>query len=114
MPRKRKLRLRREDADPDLAGIDGREREDGLRQAQLAGNALHLLAAEAARVGQHGELVALERSVGEDVQEGIAARRRGRAGPRLPAQGVESGEEVDRLRHTGRLAAWARVPHPGR
>src|SRR4029079_5411135 len=45
--------------------------EDGLRQVQLAGEALQLLLGEAARVREHREAVPGQRRVGEDLRHDV-------------------------------------------
>ena len=73
MPGERQLGRRREDPDPDV-GVVGpcREAEDGLRERHLLRERLHRGVVEVARVGEHGELVPLERRVGEDVCDDVA------------------------------------------
>ena len=72
MTGKRKLRNGREDANPRVPAGLGRKDEHGLRQVHLARDVLHRPVVEAAPVGEHGELVAGQRRVGEDVCEDVA------------------------------------------
>ena len=67
-----------------MAAPLGRQHEHRLREADLQGEALHRLLAEPARVREDGELVALERCVGEDVGDDVALRQHG-----LTLPGVE-------------------------
>ena len=77
MARERQLVHRREDADAHVAALRRREHEDGLREAELERERLHRLRVEIAGVGEHGELVARERRVGEDVGDHVAERAHG-------------------------------------
>ena len=72
MPGERKLGLRREDADPHRPALLGREHERRLREPDLERERLHRFLVERARVGEHGELVALERPIGEDIGDDVA------------------------------------------
>src|SRR5439155_15392366 len=69
----RKLVRRREDADARVATLLGRQHEDGLREVQLPGDALHALAREAGAVREHGELIAFERRAREHVRNDVGA-----------------------------------------
>jgi hypothetical protein len=68
MPGERHLVRRREDADRRHAvRAGGGEHEDRLRLVHLAGDGLHLTVVEATAVEEHGQPVAGENSIGEDV-----------------------------------------------
>src|SRR5262249_34033075 len=69
VPRERQLRHGREDPHARVAAILGREQEHRFREIELAPDPLHLLAGERLPVREHAELVALERRVGEDVDD---------------------------------------------
>ena len=72
MTAKRDLRELREDADPRVPAGLGRQHERHLREVDLARERLHRFVVERASVGEDGELVSLERRVGEDVADDIA------------------------------------------
>ena len=72
MPGKWELDVGREDADEDVAVGLRRVDEDGLREAELLRERLQQLLGDAARVGEDGELVALERRRCKDVGDGVA------------------------------------------
>ena len=89
MAGERELDGRREDPDAHV-GVVVRRREDEHRfgQVRLLRERLHRQLVEVARVGEHGELVAGERHVGEDVADDVAEAAHGRDlddGGRLPA-----------------------------
>src|SRR5690348_3989707 len=48
-----------------------RKNESCFRQIHLACDGLHLLRRKSARVSDHGELIAFERTIGEDVHEDV-------------------------------------------
>jgi hypothetical protein len=75
-----------------LALCTGRD-EDGLRQVELGRDRLHAGVVEAFGIEHHGERVAGERPVGEDVEDGVAAR-----------QAVLHGQKGRRL--------WPALPRP--
>ena len=72
MPGERKLGPGREDADPDRAALLRRQDEGRLREADLERERLHRLLVDRPRVREDGELVPLERAVGEDVGDDVA------------------------------------------
>ena len=72
MPGERKLGLGREDADPDGAALLRRQHEGRLGEPDLERKRLHGLLVDLPRVGEDGELVSLERPVGEDVGDDVA------------------------------------------
>ena len=112
MPGERQLGRRREDPDPDVGvvGAGGRH-EHRLRERHLLRERLHRRVVEIARVGEHRELVPLERRVGEDVGDDVAelcayrpttlSLGRGARDPRSPRQG-RAGQS---RRRCGRLTA---------
>jgi len=69
------LFLRGEDADVDAAFLFDREwageDEGGFGEVGFAGDLLHVIGGEAARVGEDGEGVAFEGALGEDVGDGV-------------------------------------------
>ena len=69
-----KLGARGEDAHSRRPVFLGREEEDGLGDVQLARDALHLLGGDGLRLGEEPELVALERRLGEDVEDVVRMR----------------------------------------
>ena len=90
---KRQFPRRGEDADRGaMHGVRRRRDEHRLRQVEFAGDRLHPRVVEATRIEHHGELVAGEWPVGEDVEDGVAAGhvsgipafRRPLSGPSLP------------------------------
>ena len=76
MAGERELLHRCEDPDPGVAVVLGRQHEDRLREVHLAREALHLIGREVARVREHGQLIALEGRVGEDVDDEVALHSR--------------------------------------
>ncbi len=80
MTGERELFFRGEDADVNAAlTFDlgcAREDEGGFGEVGLAGERLHFVVGEAARVGKDGERVAFKRLLGEDVDHGIRERAR--------------------------------------
>ena len=61
-----------------IGGGAGAGKDEGrLRQAGLAGQRLHLGRRQAARIGEHGQLVALERARGEDIDLHVREAARG-------------------------------------
>ena len=74
--RERHLALAVEDAHArGVGGIGGWQHEGRLAEIELGGERLHLAIGHAARVGKHGQRIAAEAAVGEDVDgdEGEAA-----------------------------------------
>ena len=84
MPGERQLRRRREDADPRMAVRLRRQDEDRLGVVHLARQRLHQLVVDLAPIGEHGELVAGQRRVGEDVDDDVAKRQRHELHPATP------------------------------
>ena len=78
MPGERKLVPRREDPDANVGLAFRRKHEDRLREADLERDPLHRVVVEPSGVGEHGELVAGQRHVREDVREDEPVRRQGR------------------------------------
>jgi len=74
MAGERQLTGRGEDPDPQVAVVLGWQEEDGLGEVELARGALHLPGGQAPAVGEHRELVALQRGVGEHVRHDVPAR----------------------------------------
>ena len=67
------LLSRGEDAHPDVgARRPGRQQERRLREVHLLGDRLHRFGREPAAVEEHGQLVAAEQMVGEDVVVKVA------------------------------------------
>ena len=86
MAGERDLGHRREDPHARVAAGLGRVHEDGLGELQLPRERLQQLFGEVARIREHGELVALERRVREDVADDVAmSRHRRNLLPRLGA-----------------------------
>ena len=73
MSGERQLGRRREDPDVGVgsSAASAADHEHRLGQVQLAGGALHDLGAEIARVGEHRHRVALQRRVGEHVDDDV-------------------------------------------
>ena len=74
MTGERKLRDRREDPDPRVAALLGRQHEDRLREVQLPGQPLHRLVVDTAPVREDREPVSGQRLVGEDVGNDVPKR----------------------------------------
>src|SRR5689334_15994648 len=125
MPRERQLDRRREDPDPRVPTLLGRQHEDGLGQVQLARERLELVLAQLAGVGEDRERVPLERRVREDVGDDVpeAAHESETmlsdraAADRAPCRGCVWGagraEAADGRRPRGR-ARPGRAARPGR
>ena len=65
---------RREDADPGAVRRTlRRQHEYGLGEIELGGNGKHLRVVQTLRVEDDGKLVAGQRGVGEDVEDGIGS-----------------------------------------
>ena len=76
MAREGKLGSGREDPDPNVGVLSlRRQDEDRLGEVHLARELLHRHRVEVARVREHGELVARQRHIGEDVADDVAERR---------------------------------------
>src|SRR6202011_1307909 len=71
MPRKRELAPWHEDSDAGVPGGGGREREDRLREVDLAGQWLQARLRNLARVREDGELIAGQGPVREDIADDI-------------------------------------------
>ena len=109
MAGERQLVARGEDPDPGVPTGLGRQDEDGLREPDLERQRLHPLGIEPPRVGEHRELVALQRRVREDVGEDVAEARHAASleshvGEEPRDQAVEHGgpletRQVCRVRH---------------
>jgi hypothetical protein len=68
MTGERQFRARREDAHPRRVGlILRRQHERGFRQIELRGDRLHLRRRDAARIRHHGERIAAEATLREDI-----------------------------------------------
>ena len=74
MAGERELAERGEDPDPRVSALLRRQDEDRLGEVHLAGERLHPLRVEPPPVGEDGELVALQRRFGEDVEEDVGRR----------------------------------------
>ena len=74
MAGERELAERGEDPDPGVSPLLRRQDEDRLGEVHLAGERLHPPGVEPAPVGEDGELVALQRRFGEDVEEDVGQR----------------------------------------
>ena len=74
MARHRQLFAGREDPHPDVAAAFRREHERALGEIHLPRDRLHHRGIDAARFGKHGELVPLERVIGEDVEVEVTER----------------------------------------
>ena len=72
MARERDLLHGREDANARVPSALGSEDEDRLGQVRLARQLLHAVGLYAAAVGEHGDGVAGERRVGEDVRNDVS------------------------------------------
>ena len=94
MAGERELAERGEDPDPHVSALLRRQDEDRLGEVHLAGERLHPPGVEPAPVGEDGELVALQRRFGEDVEEDVGQRALfGR--DTAEALGEGRGEEVE-------------------
>jgi hypothetical protein len=68
MPRRRQLAAGRKDPHPDISTCHlRRKNERRFREVHLLGNRLHRLGRQPAAIEEHGELVAPEQVIGEDV-----------------------------------------------
>src|SRR5581483_11337580 len=76
VPRELDLDPRREDPDPSVRGAGAGIDEDGLGEVDLARELLQALLRDLPGVGEHGELVAGERGVREDIDDVEAEGRR--------------------------------------
>jgi hypothetical protein len=79
---------RREDTDASVAVAFGGKHEHGLGEVQLASQPLHLLRGATGAIREHPELIALERRVGEDIDDQVfVCRHGGRSPSRCAAAG---------------------------
>ena len=72
MPGHRQFFGRREDPHPDVAAALGGKDERRFRERHLGRDTLHQRRGNVAWLGKHGELVAFELAVGEDVEVKIS------------------------------------------
>jgi hypothetical protein len=63
-----------EDPHAEIAAALGGKNERRFGEVHLAGDGLHLDRRQPLRLGEHGELIAFERAVGEDVEVKVAHR----------------------------------------
>lgn len=72
MPSKPELSAGREDANACVTALFSGKHEHGLREVHLVRDVLHLFARQPSRLHEHGELIAGEALLGEDIEEVIA------------------------------------------
>ena len=87
-----------EDPDPRLSALLRRKDERGLREADLERERLHEPHIELPCVGEHGELVAGERRVGEDIDDDVAQGRHRVTLPRCIEAHIVSSRAVGHRR----------------
>ena len=110
MPGERDLDRRREDAHARVPAVLGRIDEHRLGVVHLPRERLQRVLGQVARVGEDGELVALERRVREDVADDVAEP--GHAGNLLPGPGANP-EALATAWRTARTAGRSRsTPTP--
>src|SRR5262249_54797141 len=112
VPREGQLRQGREDPHARVAAILGREQEHSFGEIQLTRDPLHLLVGERLPVREHAELVALERRVGEDVDDVVGVELTGGRGPEH-GHGLRAvGGTSSHISFGGRGAAVGRTRRP--
>src|SRR6266540_5842083 len=94
MTRERHLRRRREDPNPSMTVALRREGEHGLGELHLSRERLVALLGDVAGVREDGELIPLERPIGEDVGDDVPMGGHGLSKPpgaRVTALAVRYG-----------------------
>ena len=111
MTGKRELGERREDADPRVPARLGRQHKGHLREVDLARERLHRLVGDPATVGEDGELISLERCIGEDVADDVpvVGHCRDRCRGRRPWEDRLSATRTNEGRSPGAARAPSRI-----